>query len=471
MFLEQFVYEGLGHASYLVASQKTGDALVLDPQRHIEGYLGAARAKGVRIRYVVDTHGHNDYVSGALELAARTGARVCTGAEAQVAYDHRPLKDGDEIDLGPDVRVRVLHTPGHTPEHISLLVFDRTTSDEEPALFLSGGALLVGDLARPDLLGGREDAERAARVFCHTLQDKILTLPDHVQVFPTHVAGSLCGGSIGSRTSTTIGYERRTNAILAEVSSHPEFVESCIRLDDLPAVPPYWPRMRRMNTDGPPLIGAPREPRPMTPGDVERSRDEGAIVLDVRAPEAFGASHIPGAINVGSGDLFATWAGSVLPEGARVVLVMDDPADLWPITWDLLRIGYDEPEGWLAGGMRAWRITARPLAQVRQITVHDVRALLDADAVRLIDVRQPGEWTDAHVPGATFITGADVLRRIGDVPAGPVAVMCGSGYRSSVAASVIARETGATVLNVLGGFSAWKAAGYATEGADAPSPR
>jgi hydroxyacylglutathione hydrolase len=461
MFLEQFVLEGLGHASYLVGSEETGEALVLDPQRQVDDYLATARDKGLRIRYGIDSHGHNDYLSGLAELATRQRLTLLGSAEAELGYEHQPVHDGEIIEMG-EVGIEVLHTPGHTPEHVSLLLYDRSAGDE-PAILLSGGALLVGDLARPDLLGSREDAEHAATQFCHTIQEKILRLPDHVEVFPTHVAGSLCGGNIGSRYSTTVGYERRTNAVLAKVDSAEEFVSECIRLDNLPAVPPYWKRMRTQNMGGVPLLGVLGEPPALSPDDVERARADGAIVLDTRPAEAFGAAHISGALNVGLGSSFATWAGTVLPADAQVVLVLDRPDDLWEASWQLLRIGYPLPAGWLAGGMMAWRTSAKPLDGFEQITVHELRQRLGRDGLSVLDVRQPAEWADGHIPGATFVTGAELPERLGDVPDAPaVATVCGSGYRSSVAASLLAAN-GRTVVNVLGGMAAWNAADYPTE--------
>src|SRR5690606_4183842 len=236
MFFHQFYFEGLGHASYLLGSEKTGEALVFDPRRDVDDYLALARDRGLRVRYALDSHGHNDYLSGVTQLAARTGAQAPGAATSGRGDPHLPPRDGPPVEDG--------HTPGHTPEHISLLVYDGDAAADEPALLLSGGALLVGDLARPDLLGGRAEAEESARALCATVRDKILSLPDHVEVFPTHVAGSLCGGSIGSRLSTTVGYERRTNSRLAESEDTERFVEHCLRPDALPAVPPYWRRMR-----------------------------------------------------------------------------------------------------------------------------------------------------------------------------------------------------------------------------------
>jgi hydroxyacylglutathione hydrolase len=460
MLFRQFHLEALGHASYLVGDDTTGTALVLDPRRDVDVYLDAARAQGLRITHVLDTHGHNDYLSGLSELSARTGARVLGSAAGDLGYDHQPVKDGEVIELG-DVALEFLHTPGHTPEHVSLVVHDREQGDE-PALLLSGGALLVGDLARPDLLGGEEQAREAARVFCATIQDKILTLPDHVEVWPTHVAGSLCGGDIGSRLSTTVGYERRTNPVLAEIADRDGFVRECIRLDDLPAVPPYWKRMRARNLAGVERLGVLAEPPALGPEDFARTAEaDDVVVVDARQPEAFGGGHIPGALNVGLGSSFPTWAGTVLPEDARALLVLDDPTSLTEATWHLLRIGYPLPAGWLAGGMFAWRTAARPLERLRQITVHELADGLGD--VTVLDVRQPGERSSGHIDGSTFITGGELPARLDEVPDGPLAVICGSGFRSSVSASLITASTGrADVVNVLGGMSAWTAAGLPT---------
>ncbi|MDP9073707.1 MAG: rhodanese-like domain-containing protein [Actinomycetota bacterium] len=461
MFFQQFYLEGLGHASYLVGSEDTGDALVLDPQRNVSGYFEAARGQGMRIRYGIDTHGHNDYLSGLAELAARQTMTVLGLADADLGYHHRSVRDGETIDMG-EVTFEVIHTPGHTPEHLSLVVYDHSAGDT-PALLLSGGALLVGDLARPDLLGSRRDAERAAETFCHTIQEKILTLPDHVEVFPTHVSGSLCGANIGSRLSTTVGYERRTNTVLSGVDSAEGFVSECIRLDNLPAVPPYWKRMRGQNLAGVPLLGVLGEPPALTPADFAATQADGAVVVDTRSVEAFGAAHIPGALNVGLSSSFATWAGTVLPASARVLLVLDRPGDLWEATWQLLRIGYPLPDGWLAGGMMAWRTAARPLQAIPQITVHDLKARLDTGELSVLDVRQPAEWAAGHIAGATFITGGELPGRLDDIPDTPVvATVCGSGYRSSVASSLLAAR-GHNVINVLGGMTAWSNAHYPTD--------
>lgn len=327
-----------------------------------------------------------------------------------------------------------------------------------PAVLLSGGALLVGDVARPDLLGGAEQARRDAETFCRTIQRKLLPLPDHVQVLPTHVAGSLCGASIGSRLATTIGYERRTNPVLAEVDATDAFVHECLRLDNLPAPPPYWRLLRDRNFRGVPPLGALREPPPLTPGELDEQRRRGQLVLDTRSPEAFAGGHIPGALNVGLGPMFATWAGTVLPSDAQPLLVLDSPAALWEATWQLLRIGYPPPAGWLAGGIIGWRTAHLPLETLPQITVDELAAQLQTGEVYLLDVRQPGEWAAAHIEGARHLAGARLPERLDDVPdTRPLAVTCSSGYRSSVAASLLARA-GKNVSNVLGGMTAWRRA-------------
>jgi hydroxyacylglutathione hydrolase len=460
MFFQQFFLESLGHASYLVGDEATGKALVLDPRRDVDIYFEAARSHGLRITHAIDSHGHNDYLTGLTELTSRTKVEVLGFAGADLGYDHRPVKDGEMLELG-DVAFEIMHTPGHTPEHVSLLVYDRPAG-AEPSLMLSGGALLVGDLARPDLLGGPEEAQEAAVTYCHTIQEKILwRLEDHIEVFPTHVSGSLCGGHIGSRLSTTVGYERKTNAILARVSSSEEFVDECIRLDNLPAIPPYWRRMRRQNLAGPAPLGVLAEPPALIAGDFEAAFHERSFVVDVRSPEAFAGGHLPGAFNVPLGNSFATWAGTVLPDHADVLFVLDHPSELWEATWQLLRIGYELPRGWLAGGIPSWKTSGRRLESLPLMDIHVLNAQLAADDVIVLDVRQPAEWDEGHIDGAIFITGAELPTRMDEVPTGrPVAVVCSSGLRSSICASVLVKEGRSAIFNVPGGMSSWQQAGY-----------
>lgn len=460
MIFKQFFLESLGHASYLVGSEQTGEALVLDVRRDVDDYFSYARGQDLRIAYAADTHQHNDYLSGICELPERGEVQLLASARAEVGYRSRGVGEGDRLEMG-EVVFEVMHTPGHTPEHISLLITDRSRG-AEPTILLSGGALLVGDVARPDLLGGSENTKELANAMCSTLQKKILTLPDHVEVYPTHVAGSLCGGNIGSRLSTTIGYERKLNKLLASISDSDEFVKNCLDLENLPAVPPYWKRMRTQNTEGPPLLGVLREPAALKVNKFEEKIKDGAVVLDCRSPEAFGGSHIPGALNVGLGSSFPTWAGTVLPFDKPYLLVLDKPEDLWEVCWHLLRIGYDLPEGWLGGGMMSWRTAAKPLESLPQWTVWDLQKQIEKDRdLIVLDVRQPKEWANGHIENAEHITGAEIPEDYSKLPKGKqIAVICGSGYRSSVAGSFLQSKGYEKVFSVIGGMSAWKNEGF-----------
>jgi hydroxyacylglutathione hydrolase len=286
-------------------------------------------------------------------------------------------------------------------------------------------------------------------------------------VYPTHVAGSLCGGNIGSMLVTTIGYERRLNDMLARIDNAAEFEQHCLDLGPLPTVPPYWRRMRKQNQDGPALLEILPEPPALQPEAFARYiREEGALVVDCRAPEAFAGAHIPGALNVGAGTSFPTWAGSILPAEADLLLVVDAPGQLWEIYWMLLRIGYREPVGWLAGGMKAWRTAAKPLGFLPQWTPRELDARRrETSDLYILDVRQPAEWQAGRVPGAKHISGSALPGRLEEVPADrPVAVYCASGYRSSVAASLLRRRGHREVYNVIGGFTAWEAEQLPVEG-------
>lgn len=461
MYFKQFYLESLGHASYFIGSEQTGEALVLDVRRDVNLYVEEAHSQGMQLKYAADTHQHNDYLTGICELPQRADVQLLGSARANLDYTVRSMGDGDRLEMG-EVMFEVLHTPGHTPEHISFLVTDRSRGDA-PALLLSGGALLVDDVGRPDLLGSADDIQHHAQDLCQTLQEKILTLPDYVEVYPTHVAGSLCGGSIGSRLSTTIGYERRMNQMLANITAKDEFVKHCINLEELPAVPPYWSRMRKQNQQGPPLLGVLANPPALDIQQFDHLHCQGAIVLDCRSPEAF-ASHIPGALNVGYGSSFATWAGTILPPDMPILLVLEQASDLWDICWQLLRIGYELPKGWLAGGMKAWRIAAKELDFVPLMSVRDLNSHLQRqDDLFVLDVRQKGEWRSGHIQGATHITGGELPERFREVPREtPVAVICGSGYRSSVGASLLKHKGYKDVVNVLGGMTAWQYAGFET---------
>ena len=455
MFFRQFVLTSLGHASYLVGDPGSGEVVVVDPRRDVAGYLAAARAAGLRVAYVLDTHGHNDYLSGVTEVLG-AGAVTALGFEgAGLGYPHRALGDGDEVELGP-VRLRLLHTPGHTPEHVGVLV--SVEGADRPELLLSGGALLAGSVGRPDLLGGAEQARAGALDLHRTLHQRLAWLPDELTVYPTHVAGSLCGTGIDKASSTTLGRERRANA--AYLAADPEaFAAELLRPDHLPAVPPHWRRLRPQNLAGPrPLGGAPT-PVALPAPAAARAALGGALVLDVRGPGAFAAGHVPGSLNVPLDGGFETWAGTVVGERDRTVLVADAPDEVEAAAWGLLRVGLAAPAGYLDGGVEAWRVAGQPVATVARL---DAATLLDragAGAVQPLDVRQPGEWAEGHLAGARLLTAAEVPDRLGELSRSRTwAVLCHSGYRSSVVASLLLRE-GFDVATLGGGMARWRAAG------------
>jgi hydroxyacylglutathione hydrolase len=463
MIFKQFFLESLGHASYLIGSEETGEAFVLDVRRDVDQYYQFAQSQGLDIRYAADTHQHNDYLTGITELRQRSPVELLASARAELGYKAKPMGDGKRLRMG-EIEFEVLDTPGHTPEHISFLVRDHARGDE-PVILFSGGALLVDDVARPDLLGGEEATRKSAAELGRTVQERILALPDHVLVYPTHVAGSLCGGNIGSMLVTTVGYERRMNKLVQCIADEEEFIARCLDLEVLPTVPPYWRRMRKQNQAGPKALGVLAEPAALTVEAFAQRRDGGALVLDCRQPEAFGGGHVPGALNVGLGSSFPTWAGSVLPADRPLLLVLDRPEDLLEVTWHLLRIGYDVPQGWLAGGMMAWRVAGREIDFIAQWTVGDLRERQEKDEkLVILDVRQPAEWQGGHVPRARHIPGGELIDRHDELPKDrPVAVYCGSGYRSSVAASLLKAEGRDEVYNVLGGFAAWRKRGFPSE--------
>lgn len=456
MFLQQFFVRGLGHASYLVGDEDAGVAAVVDPRRDVDEYLRLAEAEGLRIVEVLETHVHNDYVSGADELRMRTGATVRAGADAALTRPHQAVRDGDTFDVG-SLRFRVLGTPGHTPDHVSFAVADRSRSDDDWVLF-SGGALLVGTAARPDLLGGPEEAARAAAVEFASLRDRIAPLPDWVELYPTHGSGSLCGSGIGGKRWSTIGYERRHNRALRQPDA--DAFRRYI-LANQPTVPAYWRRMRGLNQAGATPIAELDEPRPLGVDEVEHALGHDAVAVDARPAEAFAAGHVPGSFGIGLGDTFGTWVGSVVPADRKIVLVLADEGDLDDALAQLRRAGYDDVLGYLDGSFGAWERSGNAVARLEMRAPDDVADGIRAGDIRVLDVREANEWRDGHIEGAIHIPGGELPRRLDEVPADrPLAVVCAGGYRSTVAASVLQRAGRDELINIAGGVTAFAAAGH-----------
>jgi len=457
---KQFYLGCLAHASYLVGS--AGEAAVVDPQRDVEQYLEEAEARGLRIKYVIETHLHADFVSGHRELAARAGAEVVFGEKAGALFPHRAVKDGDELRVGRVV-LRILETPGHTPESISVVVIDTEVSPE-PRMVLTGDTLFVGDVGRPDLAGARGfTPQQMAAMLYDSLHHKLLTLGDAVEVYPAHGAGSMCGRNISKETSSTIGEQRRHNHALRPMSKD-EFVRAMTA--DLPEAPAYFPLDAEINRAGAaPLDELPR-PAPLAPAEVAELSARGHVVLDVRGAAEFGAGHVPGALNVGLGGQFASWAGTLIPLGTPLVLVAETEGQVDEAVTRLARVGHERIAGCLRGGMDAWRAAGMRTSTVEQITVADLKRLLDGrDDLQLLDVRRPGEYASGHAPRARS---APLGPRLADAAAGldpsrTTVVICAGGYRSSAAASLLEQHGFRHLLNVTGGTSAWVAAGYDVE--------
>ncbi len=460
LFIEPFVDEGLGNSAYLIGSHAAGTAVLIDPLRDVDRYRYAAEQHSVAITHVLDTHIHNDFISGARELAAQAGAQVAVSAAAGLGFEHRGLVEGDTLPLGP-AELRVLATPGHTPEHLSFLLAAAERGQVVPSALFSGGALIVGGAARTDLLG-HDVCVPLARQLYHSLHHKLLALPDEVAVYPTHGAGSYCAAPASTQRTTTIGQERRTNR-LAQARSEDEFVTQA--LSGLPSYPVYYKEVRPINLRGPRVLGGVPLLQPLGPAEVQAWVDRGARVLDVRRRQAFAAGHIPGAYGIELDAPLVTWAGWTIPFGVPLVLVAADAAAREDAVRQLIRIGFDDLPGYLAGGLDAWAGAGLPLVVTPTLSVAELRARLnDGSPLTLLDVRQAAEWDAGHIPGAVHLeNGRLAWDRLPFDPDAPIALQCATGTRAMTGTSLLARRGFTNVFHVEGGFRAWQKAGFEVE--------
>ena len=462
MLIEQFVIEGLAHLPTLLVAADAGVAAVIDPRRDVDVYLAAAAARDLRITHAVETHLHNDYVSGGRELAALTGATHRIGAGADLRYEHDPVRGGTSFDVGA-LRFTALETPGHTPEHMSYAVADTARADD-PVLLLTGGSLLVGAVGRTDLLGA-EHALPYARQMHGSLHDVLLRHEDYVGVYPTHGAGSLCSTGIASTPYSTLGYERRHNRLLA-----PMEVDAFARalLEGQPTFPRYFARMRPTNQAGPRLFGGVVPPsRPIGLEAFRALVEEDAVIIDARPPSVFTVDHVPGAVSIPAGSSFGTWLGWIVDADRPAVLILDRPEDADDLMRQAFRIGHERIAGHLAGGFRTWVEAGLPIESSDQLSIDELAVSLGGDdeaAPFVLDVRQASEFESGHVPGARHLTAGSLPDELKSLPRDrPIAVMCASGYRSSVAASLLQGAGFEHVAWVADGVPSWKAAGYDLE--------
>ena len=453
VFVLPFVDEGLGNATHMFGSQESKVAAIVDPLRDVDQYLAAAEQYGVQIRYAMDTHLHNDFVSGAREIAASTGAKVIASADAGLAYDHTPLRGGESVDLA-GLSITAIATPGHTPEHVAYVV----SQGGSPSALFSGGALIVGGAARTDLLG-KENSVPLAKQLYHSIHDQLLKLPDAVSVFPTHGAGSFCAAPATSERKTTIGRERATNP-LVRAASEEEFVRRA--LEGLPSYPVYFGSLRTVNQQGPALLGGVPKLEPLPPKRVQELAAEGVSVLDVRPPPLFLRSHVPGAYGIWANAPLTTWAGWLIPVGTPLVLVAHGPRDLELAVRQLIRIGFDDLRGFLDGGMAAWEAAGLPVKRVPLVAAWDLAPRLrKPDAPVVLDVRQDDEWADGHIMGAVHVENGRLPWDDLPFPKDrPIVVHCHTGNRSSSGVSVLLRRGYKDVSLLDGGWAGWSSQGF-----------
>ncbi|WP_374987040.1 rhodanese-like domain-containing protein [Streptomyces fradiae] len=455
MFFAQYYLDCLSQASYMIADETTGKAVVVDPRRDVAEYLADADARGFTVVGVINTHFHADFVAGHLEMAARTGAWIGYGRRAETEYPIRPLADGETVSLG-DVTLKIMETPGHTPESISVLVYEHA-GDTVPYGVLTGDALFIGDVGRPDLLASvGVTAEELGAMLHDSVQNKLMALPDEVRVFPAHGAGSACGKNLSTERQSTIGAQRATNYACRPMSRD-DFV--AIVTAGQSAAPGYFGYDAALNRQDRALFDPAAAPRPLTADEFTARRAAGAVVVDTRGPQEFAAGHLRGALNIPADGRFAEQAGTVLPADAELLVVADQNREEEIVT-RLARIGFDRVGGYLRSPDDALAALAEEVTPASRLTVAQVRAALDGDTPPVVvDVRNCGERAEhGAVDGALHIALGELPRRLDEIPRDrPLVLHCAGGHRSSIAASLLRHHGFTDVSDILGGYAAWAA--------------
>jgi glyoxylase-like metal-dependent hydrolase (beta-lactamase superfamily II)/rhodanese-related sulfurtransferase len=455
MIFQQHYLQCLSQASYLIGDEETGTAVVVDPRRDVDVYVEEAAKHGLVIRHVFLTHFHADFVSGHLELRQRTGAEIHIGARAQAEYEFSPATDGDRLELGK-LAIEVLETPGHTPESISLAVYDLAENPDVPHAVLTGDALFVGDVGRPDLLVSVGlSSEELAGMLYDSLHEKLLKLPDTTLVYPAHGAGSACGKSLGSETFSTLGAQRETNYALQPMARE-EFIAQLTA--GQPSAPPYFAWDASFNRTDHEVLDEvmERELRPIPLDEAVRLKNAGATLLDVRDPAVYAAGHLAGSTNVGLGGRFASWCGTVLDRERRIVVIAE-PGREQEAVLRLGRIGYDQVEGYLEGGPAAFEGHEELRRSHPRIEVAELAEQLSGDHPPLVlDVRTPTEWEAGHVEGSVNAPLQTLGEHLDALPRDrAIAIHCQTGYRSSVAASLLEQAGFRDLADLEGGWVAW----------------
>ena len=457
MIVQQFFVSGIAHSSYLLGGTKT--CAIVDPQRDIQVYLDAAADLEMKITHILETHLHADFISGHLDLADVTGAQIVAPASANCRFDHVGVREGDLIEID-DMNISILEVPGHTPEHIAFVVTDKSRSDDPVGVFC-GDALFVGDVGRPDLFPGK--AEELASKLYDSLHNKLLTLPDFCEVYPAHGAGSLCGRAMGAKRTSTIGYERLYNNAL-QINDRNEFIHSLT--SDMPPAPDHFSRCSDINRDGPALVkDLPQMKETTAAAYHKKMNDDGAILLDVRSYAAYSGHHIPGSYHNDLNGNFATFAGWVLPQDKEIMLIAGNRTEAMEAKIWLQKVGLDQVTAFLDGGMVSWVKAGYSTGHTGLLSSGELHSLVTGDRkIVLIDVRSGNEYQNYSIKGSIHIQAPDLRTRHAELdPNMPTILLCSTGNRSSLGASILERAGFKDVYNVAGGMTGYSAAGHAPE--------
>ncbi len=458
MILETIESKGISHFSYLVGDQSSNTAAVIDPRRDVDIYLKLAAENNLYIRYIFETHIHADFISGSRELSTKTGAEIFVGAEGDYGFECSLLYEDDEIEIG-ELKLKVVHTPGHTPEHLCYLIGGGKGAEKTWGIF-SGDTLFAGEIGRPDLLGKKNEKKLASQLF-DSLHNKIFNLNDDLIVYPAHGKGSPCGASIGDRSTTTIGYEKRNNPVLS-IENKKDFVEKILASQSPP--PKYYPRMKKINAEGPKILNSFPYIAPLTPEDFKMEMNlKNRVVLDTREIEAFAGAHIKNSINIALRLAFPIWCGWILKPDDKLIIILQDETKLDETIIQLYRVGYEKIAGYLQKGFRSWIEEGYNYEKGNQISVHELNKKLKKGEkdFQLLDVRSVNEYEEGHIPAAKNIYVPFIKENMDKFNKQlPIITYCGSGFRSSIAASILRKNGFEKVSNIPGSFSAWKAAGF-----------
>ncbi len=457
MLLKHFFVKKIAHSSYILAGQKS--CAVIDPQRDIDIYLHEAKQLGFEITHILQTHLHADFISGHMDLAKQTGAKIFIAKSANCSFEHVPLVEGDTIEI-ENIHLRVLETPGHTPEHLSFIVTDKSRGESPIGVFV-GDTLFVGDVGRPDLFPDMAN-ELAGKLY-HSLHDKLLELPDYCEVYPAHGAGSLCGRAMGAKYQSTIGYERKYNSPL-QIKDKGAFIKSLT--EEMPSAPDHFSRCSDINRKGPDLVAAlPGLARLGVAQFQQKLQDADVVILDTRNYLAYGGQHITNTWHLDLNGNFPTFAGWVLPIDKDIVVVADDEHKAQESVLWARRVGVDRIVGYLAGGMTGWLTSGLPTGNVNQISAEDLHnKVIGEDDFTLVDVRAKAEYGENHIKGAINIETADLRTKFKQLNRDkPTILICSSGNRSSLGTSILAQHGFTDLYNVSGGMTGYSAVGYSQE--------